>query len=65
MQITLNGQPTETAASTLRAMILEKGFEPDAVIAEVNFALIKREQWQQHVLKEGDTVELLSFVGGG
>jgi thiamine biosynthesis protein ThiS len=46
-------------------MIIEQGFEPDAVIAEVNFELIKRERWQQHLLREGDTVELLSFVGGG
>jgi thiamine biosynthesis protein ThiS len=65
MHITLNGQRTATAALTLREMIIEQGFVPDAVIAEVNFELIKRDRWQQHLLHEGDTVELLSFVGGG
>lgn len=65
MQITLNGEPVETAARTLRELIISQGFAPDAIVAEVNFALIKREQWQQHVLKNGDSVELLSFVGGG
>ncbi|WP_417914179.1 sulfur carrier protein ThiS [Candidatus Electronema sp. JM] len=65
MQITLNGEPVETAARTLRELIVSQGLEPDAIVAEVNFALIKREQWQQHVLKDGDSVELLSFVGGG
>jgi sulfur carrier protein len=65
MQLTLNGQQTETASPTLQAMILEKGFDPDSVIAEVNFQLIKKEDWQQAALNEGDTVELLSFVGGG
>jgi sulfur carrier protein len=65
MQITLNGELVSTAALSLREMIIEQGFEPDAVIAEVNFELIKRERWQQHLLREGDMVELLSFVGGG
>lgn len=65
MQITLNGESVSTAALSLREMIIEQGFEPDAVIAEVNFELIKRERWQQCLLREGDTVELLSFVGGG
>lgn len=65
MHITLNGQLTTTAAFTLLDMIIEQGFAPDAVIAEVNFELIKRDRWQQHLLREGDTVELLNFVGGG
>lgn len=65
MQILLNGQRAETAGQTLRDMIAEQCFDPDAVIAEVNYELITRERWQQHLLREGDTVELLSFVGGG
>ncbi|MCI5144719.1 MAG: sulfur carrier protein ThiS [Candidatus Electrothrix sp. AR3] len=65
MQITLNGQKTDTASQTLHEMIEEKGFNPDTVIAELNFELIKQENRQQVVLSEGDTVELLSFVGGG
>lgn len=65
MQIILNGQPVDTADQTLRELIAEQGFVPDAIVAEVNFELIKKEHWQQHVLQDGDTVELLSFVGGG
>jgi len=65
MHITLNGQLTATAALTVLDLLIEQGVVPDAVIAEVNFALIQREHWQQHLLHEGDTVELLSFVGGG
>lgn len=65
MQITLNGEQTESAGLTLCEMIVEKGFAPDTVIAEVNLQLIKKEDWRQTALNEGDTVELLSFVGGG
>lgn len=65
MQITLNGQPLATAGRTLQEMIAEQGYDPDAIVAEVNRELIKKECWQEHVLCEGDRVELLSFVGGG
>jgi thiamine biosynthesis protein ThiS len=65
MHITLNGQVTASAARSLLDLIIEQGFMPDAIVAEVNFELIKRDRWQQHRLQDGDTVELLSFVGGG
>ena len=65
MQITLNGEHIDTTGQTLDELIEEQGLNPDAIVAEVNYELIKREFWQQHVLQDGDTVELLSFVGGG
>ena len=65
MQIILNGQHTATAGPALRDLIDEQGIAPETIVAEVNFKLIKREDWQHCLLQEGDTVELLSFVGGG
>ena len=65
MHIILNGEQTAISSRTLLAMVQEKGFDPDSVIAEVNVELIKKENWDRTVLAEGDTVELLSFVGGG
>lgn len=65
MYITLNGEQTAITSPTLLAMVKEKGFDPDTVIAEVNLQLIKKDDWEQTTLAEGDTVELLSFVGGG
>ena len=65
MDIILNGEQTAITGPTLLAMVKEKGFDPDTVIAEVNLQLIKKDDWEQTTLAEGDTVELLSFVGGG
>ena len=65
MHIILNGEQTAITSPTLLAMVKEKGFDPDSVIAEVNLQLIKKDDWEQTALAEGDTVELLSFVGGG
>ena len=65
MYIILNGEETAVSSQTLHAMVEEKGFDPDSVIAEVNLKLIKKDNWVQTRLAEGDKVELLSFVGGG
>ena len=65
MNIILNGEQTAITSSTLLAMVVEKGFNPDTLIAEVNLELIKKNDWDQTPLAEGDKVELLSFVGGG
>ena len=65
MDIILNGEHTTITGPTLLAMVKEKGFDPDTLIAEVNAQLIQKNDWEQTVLAQGDTVELLSFVGGG
>ncbi len=65
MHITLNGQRTESAGHTLYDLIEAQGIDPDSVVAEVNYEIIKKDRWQQHILHEGDIIELLSFVGGG
>ena len=65
MHIILNGEQRAIKSQTLDAMIAEQGVSPDTVIAEVNLELIKKDDWPQTRLAEGDKVELLSFVGGG
>lgn len=35
------------------------------VIAEINGDIIRPPQWDEVMIKEGDTIELLNFVGGG
>ena len=35
------------------------------VIAEVNGEILTSSQWSGKTIKDGDTIELVSFVGGG
>ena len=65
MEINLNGEKVESKNQTLMDLILEQGFDPDSLIAEVNFAVVRQEAWQDVFIKQGDNIELLSFVGGG
>ena len=65
MKIKLNGVDVEFNKNTLMDLVLEKGFDSSSLIAEVNYEVIKQEKWDQLEIKDGDSIELLSFVGGG
>lgn len=66
MQIHVNGEPrTLDAPTTLRELIESLGLGQAAVAAEVNKALVPRRDHESTTLAEGDTVELVTLVGGG
>ncbi len=65
MQITINGKVETIESGNLEALVKAKGLSGDALVIEHNHTIIKRENWEQIQLKENDTLELLSFVGGG
>jgi thiamine biosynthesis protein ThiS len=66
MNIYLNGQsrdvpPQITVADLLQQMELE----PRLVAVEVNRDVVSRTRHAQHVLQEGDRLEIVTLVGGG
>ncbi len=65
MNINLNGKTIESQSKTLMALVREKGLEPGALVAEVNLEVVGQDMWESFEIKEGDAIELLSFVGGG
>jgi sulfur carrier protein len=65
MQIMVNGKQEHSDACSIEQMVLRKGLKPEALVVEYNHMVIPQEQWARIALKEGDKVELLSFVGGG
>jgi len=66
MKIILNGESRECAKSiTLGKLITELDIKVKVMAAAVNMEVIKTQNWDSHVLKDEDKVELLHFVGGG
>ncbi len=65
MKITINGKQVETTDTTLDQLIVHRGFDPDALIVELNLKIVPRKNWPETQLSKGDTLELLNFVGGG
>jgi len=66
MKIILNGESRECAKSiTLGKLITELDIKVKVMAAAVNMEVVKTQNWDSHVLKDEDKVELLHFVGGG
>lgn len=66
ISIQFNGQPREVAGGTTVAALLEQlNLRPAYVGVEINLELVPRTQHMQHVLCEGDCVEVVTLVGGG
>lgn len=66
MKITCNGETQEiNPGITLIAFIRDLELNPDTVVAECDGRIIKRDEYEDLVLSEGNVLELIRFVGGG
>ncbi len=66
MQIFFNGQPRDVADEITVAQLLQLlELQPRYVAVEVNLELVPRDRHQDHVLREGDRLEVVTLVGGG
>ena len=66
MKLKINGNDTEiTDGLTVTGMLGSLGIDPNRVAVEVNLKIIKRSDFAEHQLNDGDTVEIVNFVGGG
>lgn len=63
--ITLNGAPHRTAALTIADLVRELELAPEKVAVERNGAIVPRSTLADAPLAEGDTLEIVHFVGGG
>ena len=66
MTITLNGDRRELGGPISISALLEQ-LEIDArrVAVELNMAVVKKAAYDSSVIKDGDEVEIVNFVGGG
>lgn len=66
INIIVNGQPRQVADETSVAGLLEEmQIERRGVAVELNLDVVPRGEHQTRLLREGDQVEIVTFVGGG
>lgn len=63
--VTINGIDEQAAGTSVLAYLQQAGFNPDTVVVEKNLEIIPRGALESTVLQDGDSVEVLRFVGGG
>ena len=66
MRLTVNGKPERLEdVSTLSDLLVHFDLAPIRVAIEVNRALVSRGDFDETALREGDQIEIVTFVGGG
>jgi sulfur carrier protein len=68
MTLIINGEPREFTESSLALSVLlaEKlGMKGDRVAVELNREIVRRGEWESTLVKDGDRLEIVHFVGGG
>ena len=66
LTITVNGEVREIGSgATILGLLALLRVSEGGIAVEVNREIVSRSRHSAHVLNDGDTVEILTFVGGG
>jgi len=66
MKLKVNGEIKELEDNiTINELIGSLGIEIKVMAGAVNMEIVKKDDWDNYILKDGDKVEFLDFVGGG
>ncbi|HEY2931057.1 MAG TPA: sulfur carrier protein ThiS [Acidobacteriota bacterium] len=66
MQVTINGETTSVPDSvSIAELVGILDLKKERVAVELNRGIVSRKEWEEVLLKSGDKVEIVHFVGGG
>lgn len=66
MELIVNGKRLEvTEGATLTVLLNELNINPLRVAVQLNLEIVKRERYENTVLKPGDRLEIITFMAGG
>ena len=69
MEIRVNGEEKTIELNKenplLSTALNSMGYKPNTIVVELNNLIINSKKWEIVKLKEGDSLEIVSIVGGG
>jgi len=63
--VKVNGTELDIAGKTLSEYLASSSFDPRRIAVERNGDIVFKSQYDTAVLEDGDSLEIVSFVGGG
>lgn len=63
--VKINGHNCEKAGISVSDYLEQEKYNVKHIVVEYNLEIIPKEQYAQTILKDGDEVEIVSFMGGG
>lgn len=66
IRVQLNGKGRDIAGGhTVRSLLESLDLKPGMIVVELNREILERDRYADVTVSEGDTLELVHFVGGG
>ncbi len=66
IRIQLNGSERDVdRGHTVRTLLEDLELQPGMIVVELNCDILERDSYGDVAVNEGDTLELVQFVGGG
>ena len=69
MQLTINGElkiiEISESSLSLLELIQQLGHHPLLIVVELNGAILSPRDWEDHQIHDGDSLEIVTIVGGG
>lgn len=66
MRLVVNGEEREVPEGASLSQLVELlGLTPERIAVELNREVVRRADWSETRLSEGDRLEIVHFVGGG
>ena len=63
--VKINGTELDVAGKTVAEYLAAASYSPGRVAVERNGEIVPKAEYDRTVLADGDSVEVVSFVGGG
>ena len=63
--VKINGAMVEAEGVSIKRYLLENGYDLKRIAVELNGDILTKSKYENTYLNDGDSIEIVSFVGGG
>ena len=63
--VSVNGAELDIAGKTIAEYLASANYDPKRIAVECNGDIVPKAKYDETILQDGDSVEIVSFVGGG
>lgn len=63
--VKVNGEELDVAGKTITQFLEDANYNTERIVVERNMEIVPKDQYDSIAFEDGDSVEVVSFVGGG
>ncbi|MBR2884845.1 MAG: sulfur carrier protein ThiS [Clostridia bacterium] len=63
--VKINGESFDISGKSIEKYLIDAGYDTKRVAVELNGDILSKLQYENTILRDGDCVEVVCFVGGG